>query len=391
MKINIKGLPQSLTDEILIINTEDYFQKELTLEELIVITFNDWDKVKSHFKKDFRFFESLLFKLHFKRRKDYLWKERYHILKFLIVGYYYSKDVRYFNEFLFFFRKNEENILLWNFAVDCFNKNTDISNYHTFPLSSRDGVISWIDQANVTTNLKQISEAKRIGLIGTPIFFNKIKKELINLGFHVNVYFIPFHVDKKINFLLNNKILWFFIKKIVKVPKYTLLDYPIDSHKIKENILSDKNEIGFHKLGFIIRENIYGAFPKGLLNDHWGVLPFIRGYSSIEYSLLFGFPVTATTHLIEKSIDTGAIIKIFKYKADDLKTIRSIKCRIKEGLTNRAVQSIYTYALSDGKVIINDLNRGLTYYSMHVLLRNYIEQNILRKKFVKVFKPKSTF
>ncbi len=371
--------PGSLTEELTGINTEAYFQNEFSYQDLFDEDFDEWDKIKSHFRNDFLFFERALFKLHFRRKKEFNLNQRRNILKFLAIGYYFSKDIRFFNEFLFFYDGKESHTPLYNLVISYFHQNLDGEPFHPYPLASRAEVKAWTNEFNKEKESKNTDLTKKmtIGLIGLPLFFYKIKKQLEQLGFNVKVYFVPYHANKKVRFLIKYKMLWKLLGLLKKLPSFKTLNYPVNSKKIKAKILQDQPEIGFHKLGFIIRENIYSAFPKGLINDHWGVLPYVRGRSTIEYSLLFGFPVAATTHFIEKTIDTGNLVQVFTYDIDHLKTINEIKKKVKSDLTNRAVESIYRYSQDENIVIPNDTQKGLTFYSMHSFLTNYIEKNIL--------------
>ena len=103
------------------------------------------------------------------------------------------------------------------------------------------------------------------------------------------------------------------------------MNYHHQDQKIKELLLKENLDIGFFKLGFIVKDNIYDAFKIGLLHDHLAVLPFVRGRSSIEFSLLIGVPVGSTIHFIGRGIDTGAIVKVYTYdfqKGEDINSIR---------------------------------------------------------------------
>ena len=91
-----------------------------------------------------------------------------------------------------------------------------------------------------------------------------------------------------------------------------------------------------------IKENIIETLRTGLINDHWAILPFIRGRSTIEYSLLLGIPVVASTHIVEEEVDSGDIICLYKY--DDFQktcsTISQIRDHIRSEREYRAIDSI---------------------------------------------------
>lgn len=68
----------------------------------------NWNEVKTVFKKDFRLYDKLLYRLHFKRKATLTDKQLYQVVEFLVIGFILSKDIRYFNEFLFFYEKNKK-------------------------------------------------------------------------------------------------------------------------------------------------------------------------------------------------------------------------------------------------------------------------------------------
>ena len=378
---NIQKVSEELLAELTQINKKCFFEGNLDYNYLVKPDFNQWDEIRNHFIKDFTFFEKLLFKIHFKRNKELKPFERKHILMFLFIGYYYSEDVRYFNEFLFFAdEKNTEFNEMLKLIISAFFTKLDQNNIHKHPVVTIKEVNDWINKHTQEVVLKKTNTPINIGLIGNPLFFKKIKQELSKLGYKVNVYLVKYHRNSLINFIMNFPFFWTFLKLFKFVPKFITLDYNSKSpnKSLEKKLETDKNIIGFHKLGFIIKENIYNKFSKGLLNDHWGILPFIRGRSTIEYSLLFGFKVCSTLHLIKKEIDEGDIVSIHCYDIHKKDTISSIRKRIKKDLSNRVVKAINIYHSSNYQTIENNPNKGLTYYEIHPLLKEFIDLKILK-------------
>lgn len=58
----------------------------------------------------------------------------------------------------------------------------------------------------------------------------------------------------------------------------------------------------------IIRPHILAIPPRGTVNAHPGLLPRLRGSSSVGWALYKDLPVGSTVHFVEASIDTGPII-----------------------------------------------------------------------------------
>ena len=67
----------------------------------------DWDRLKKSFETAPEEFDELLFKVHYKRNKLLPAEKRSGILNFLSIGYLSTDDVRYFNEFLWFYTEND--------------------------------------------------------------------------------------------------------------------------------------------------------------------------------------------------------------------------------------------------------------------------------------------
>jgi methionyl-tRNA formyltransferase len=58
----------------------------------------------------------------------------------------------------------------------------------------------------------------------------------------------------------------------------------------------------------IILPHILTLPRRGTLNAHPGLLPWLRGSSSVAWALYKDLPVGSTIHFVDKGIDTGAII-----------------------------------------------------------------------------------
>jgi methionyl-tRNA formyltransferase len=58
----------------------------------------------------------------------------------------------------------------------------------------------------------------------------------------------------------------------------------------------------------IIRPPILAIPTQGTVNAHPGLLPWLRGSSSVGWALYKDLPIGSTTHFVEAGIDTGPII-----------------------------------------------------------------------------------
>jgi folate-dependent phosphoribosylglycinamide formyltransferase PurN len=61
--------------------------------------------------------------------------------------------------------------------------------------------------------------------------------------------------------------------------------------------------------GPVLCPEIIACARAGVLNSHPGLLPWIRGSSPIEHSLLNGIPLGVSLHFVNRGIDTGPIIE----------------------------------------------------------------------------------
>jgi folate-dependent phosphoribosylglycinamide formyltransferase PurN len=152
------------------------------------------------------------------------------------------------------------------------------------------------------------------------------------------------------------------------------------SPSIGEALKRDGIDLCFHKLGFIIKKGTIDGPRLGIINDHWGALPYVRGRSTIEWSLMHGIPLVATTHLVDEGIDTGRLIAMFDYSraivgASSVSEIREI---IKRDADRRAVLSICRLANGEDVVVGNSPTLGATFYSMHPELTRFLERIVLR-------------
>lgn len=66
----------------------------------------------------------------------------------------------------------------------------------------------------------------------------------------------------------------------------------------------------------ILKENIFNLSKIATLNIHHGLAPEIRGMNSTIWCLLFGLTdmIGVTCHMIDKNLDTGNVIKQYKYQ-----------------------------------------------------------------------------
>jgi hypothetical protein len=322
-------------------------------------------------------YDGLLHRLHYLRNTPLPLEKRRILLQFLTIGYLMSDDVRYFNEFLWLTGEQSEEWQELN--VHHFHKSTE-GRYHRFPLASREEVAQAVnDGVRFHGEPRTPPKPVTIGAMGLPFLFDRFQREMTRQGYPVDFLFFPDMVHHgRLWGLLSDLygMLWGRGSRIVHIKGDR------ESPQIGEEVRRRQIAIAVHRLPFILRANIHAQMAYGVLNDHWGPLPFIRGRSTPEYSLLFGLPLTSTVHWVDRGIDTGAIVKYFRITPKPQWTMRQLKRYLSRTKQDRYAEVVTCLArpLSMGLVpsyVHNDYHKGLQYYSMHPLLSQYVEKYLL--------------
>jgi methionyl-tRNA formyltransferase len=100
---------------------------------------------------------------------------------------------------------------------------------------------------------------------------------------------------------------------------------------------------------YIIRNKIFEIPKFGMLNVHLAILPYLRGCSCMEWSILKDYPIGVTCHFIAKDVDAGSIVNRFQLeykKSDNYHDLR--------------VKLLYLAAYSMGDAVDQIKNTGLT-------------------------------
>ena len=338
----------------------------------------NWESVKKNFETDPGQFEELLFKIHYKRKKTLANGKRARILNLLSIGYLTTDDIRYFNEFLWFYTEGNADKAMMEQCMEKFNANISEKGYHKQPAQFKN--------YPVTINTRDSDLAKdktdplRICLIGFPPFFGSMIKALKKEGHHVEQFFLPYHPSRRISQFLKLRLPVKLLSVAAGNPHpYHTLNFEHKDERIGQVLREGNFDIGFHKLNFIIRENIFGAFKRGLLNDHWGYFPLLRGKSTISFSVLLGIPVIPTIHFINKGIDSGPITGYYPFDYSKAKSVKGIRDILRKTLAERAVSAIKTAGNSSFIPKENKKEAGLTFYEIHPWLDGHIASRIFKQ------------
>jgi len=353
--------------------------RRFLLKDLLESRNVDWSWINKTFKNSPGSFEELLFRIHYKRKKLLPGESVSRILLFLSTGYLSTNDVRYFNEFLWFYKENDHEKDLMDGCMERFNANLDEKGCHHLPENLLQYPVN-IGERDLDKMTFKIDAPLRVCLVGFPPFFASIIKELRKEGHLVEQFFLPYHPNRHINRLLKIKIL----VKLVSMLKgnfypYKTLDYDPKDEEIGKELRKGNFDIGFHKLNFIIRENIFGSFRLGLLNDHWGYLPLLRGKSTIAYSLLLDVPVISTIHFINQGIDSGPIIGYRQAEYSNAGSADDVRRILRKKMPERIVAAIKYAGSSSFTAKENIKEAGITFYEIHPWLNEHINACILKK------------
>tara|TARA_B100001093_G_scaffold490155_1_gene528954 strand:+ start:2657 stop:3604 length:948 start_codon:yes stop_codon:yes gene_type:complete len=293
----------------------------------------------------------VLKKIHLKRLKSNLPD---YIIAFCASKFMESNDVRFFNELLWLV---DGNIELIEQSIKKFESNFENSKYkHVFNEVKIDKEL-YINNPLID---KSILKATSVALIGNPFHFIIPFYYFLAKGKKVDVINLKYHPNKVLNKVLNSSLINCLFK-IIFGSSYETISISSKAN-LRSFKLPKRYDVGFHKLSFIIRDNIISCFNKGLINDHWGLLPFLKGRSTLLYSKLLGVDPVITNHLIDQNIDSGRILCYTSLKK------RNQKFNIIFGLYKRIYNSVLL--LSSNKFIEIDNKDGLIFYEMHPYLKN---------------------
>lgn len=343
------------------------------IKELYSEDDNFWDSVKQTFISDFRVFDNIILKIHYRRDRVISDEKRFHILKFLTLGYLLSNDLRYYNEFLYFCDQKNDSLRQVNLIH--FLKNLDSDGCHIFPLESRRSVNEYIDSNfNSDPEVGKADASLRISLLGSPFAYKNLYNNLIEQNYKVENFYFTYDQKGFKSSLKNNalvKYLYFYYKNVRH--KYRTLNNPPHDAYLTKILSAGKPNLALHQLGFIIKNNIIKAFELGILNDHLGCLPFVRGRSSLEYNILYGFPSGSTIHFIDEGVDTGQILWFYKtdYKANSIEHLKEYILATADRRLLNAVDYVNSRSFS---LFENKGNKGLQHFVIHPELISYINR-----------------
>lgn len=363
---NVRSIQEQNFIEIKDIGLETLFTKDSELFNRILWSLN----------RSASAFDRILFDIYKLRKVELNNYQKWRVVDYLTSGYILTKDVRYFNELLWQIEKDKKYRKFLIISSYLFHQNIIENKYHSYPKDYRNELENVM---NFTYNKQSTkTENVKIALLGFPLTFRKIFINLIKLNYNVHILNVQFHSDRIRNIIVKSVLLKRFLKIFFKSQRFTSFTKDNNCTELRNYLSNEKFDIGISRLGFIIKPELIDSINDNLLHSHNGVLPFFRGRSVLEYSILHGFPIGSTIHKISTKIDRGDILCFFEYK---LKTEDSSIQLIKKKLSkrfNKNILHILTNFSKENNFYKNKESDGLTYWSIHPSIYNYIDKMILK-------------
>eukprot|EP00924_Labyrinthula_sp_SR-Ha-C_P001010 augustus_masked-scaffold_7-processed-gene-10.11-mRNA-1 protein AED:1.00 eAED:1.00 QI:0/-1/0/0/-1/1/1/0/268 len=93
----------------------------------------------------------------------------------------------------------------------------------------------------------------------------------------------------------------------------------VPNHNNKNSVAAIRNAgVDFLILGDcrIMKEEILGLPVKGIVNNHPGFLPEVKGNNCSLYAIIHDLPIGCSAHLIDEDIDTGPLLNVERLQLD---------------------------------------------------------------------------
>ena len=352
-------------------------------DELFGLDENAAAGLRATAQRDWRRFDPLLLRLHYRRNREYAAEERARILEFLAMTYANTADARYLNEFLWFDTGGHEALAALCRAV--FQESLDAHGRHRFPVATPREIEDTLAAINARAGAappRKTPARFRVGLLGNPHAFTGLYERLAEAGHTPRVYFFTCDTSPWKRRIKANRALarLAFLAKGCTLPYTTLRNHYKDP-ALRGILEAESLDLGIQRVPFIVKNHIIEPFRIGLLNGHLAALPFVRGRSSVEFSVLHGIPVGSTVHFVDEGVDTGAIVKDYVRPWTDYgcATVGALKAAVTARTGDCFLDAVRLLAERRVDPAPNPPARGLQYFTMHPDLIQYVETALLRR------------
>jgi folate-dependent phosphoribosylglycinamide formyltransferase PurN len=209
--------------------------------------------------------------------------------------------------------------------------------------------------------------------------FRLIKKIWKKLILRAKAYYNIDEQDNILNFRASNNISINNVNELIS--KGTQIHYvdDINSNHVEQLLKIYNTDLIVFTGGGLIRENILNYSGAGVINCHMGVLPMYRGMDVVEWPLLYKdfSNIGVTLHFMDKGVDTGDILRIFKIQLKQMDTIKNLRIRFEPIMVREMVDVVIKYL--SGKIIPQKqkIEDGKQFYVMHKDLIDKAESNLI--------------
>ena len=317
--------------------------------------------------------ESTLRGIHFRRLRGGPWPEQRACLRFLFSAYANSSDVRFFNELLWIADEPADTGLV-EAAKEAFQHATT-GGEHPGHASAKD-VARQIATTQTRSKPDHAGPPVSVALLGSPLQTHEIARRLRADGIQPSLWAVDQHPNKVLGALVRHHSVHRAVAAILTGER-TFSTLSLDERgadTAHPHLQAAALDIGYHRLSQIIRRDLIDCFRIGILNDHWAALPFIRGRSSIEWTVLLSLPLAATVHFVEPEVDTGAIVHMqdLTHEAVACQSLEGVRALVKRTRAARAVVAIGDLVDNPAHAFPNRVEAGRTFYEMHPWIRAFV-------------------
>ena len=112
------------------------------------------------------------------------------------------------------------------------------------------------------------------------------------------------------------------------------IPYHVMDHNSNESIdflSKTKSEVGLIAGARILSNEVIDQFSKGIINFHPGLIPEVRGLDCTQWTIFDGYRFGVTSHLIDRRIDAGYIIKRIELTEYSDDTVLDLGERLNQG------------------------------------------------------------
>ena len=112
--------------------------------------------------------------------------------------------------------------------------------------------------------------------------------------------------------------------------------------------------LGIISGAYLLKQHTIQAVTKGIINFHPGVIPNIRGLDALEWAVYEGCELGVTSHVIDKRIDAGRILKkviIPEYQDDSLVDLSLRLYETQLDLIHESIELISNYPIEQFQLI----------------------------------------